>query len=182
MINRKSRANPQRNIIPGLRAKCRDGRHSECYSLHCTCSCHKIVDNPPAFVPPEMKKEELRQPQRLISPLKDIIDISSEVVDTSTDVLRDERNIGLARTVKGAIGELHVAAWLLQHGYEPYFPAPGRNAKDDMLAVHIATGKVCRVQVKTTEGNGEIPVAFSKGQVLAKVFLFYAPDDSGGAA
>lgn len=178
----KIRSKQQRAVIPGLRTKCAAKKHHECYSLHCICPCHlvkNVLENIEfksrcQNVPLEVRQE--------VSPLKDIINISSDVVDASQDVLRDGRQIGTARSVKGTIGELHVAAWLLQHGYEPYFPAPGRNAKDDMLAVHIATGKVCRVQVKATEGEGDIPIGFNKGQILAKVFLFYAPSDDGGAA
>ena len=50
----------------------------------------------------------------------------------------------------GTIGETYVALNLLERGYEPYMPLPGRSAKYDMLAYDTETGTVYPVSVKTS--------------------------------
>lgn len=56
----------------------------------------------------------------------------------------------------GTVGELYVALDLMERGFEPYLPVPGRSAPYDMLALDAKTGSVFPVSVKTRScDNGE---------------------------
>lgn len=73
----------------------------------------------------------------------------------------------------GTIGELHIAIDLMERGFEPYMPLPGRQAKHDMLAYDIETGAVYPVSVKTSSdenGNGSgDPHTARDGGIVATV-------------
>jgi hypothetical protein len=74
----------------------------------------------------------------------------------------------------GTIGEMYTALNLLERGYEPYMPLPGRVAKYDMLAHDIETGIIYPVSVKTsaspnahsTNGDG---AARHDGGIVARI-------------
>lgn len=95
------------------------------------------------------------KPVRDISSLHEhgsvIVPFDVGIVNGSVDLLQTAMQGKMRReltAVKGTIAELWLAMYLLRHGYEPYMPLPGRSARHDMLAVHRATNKVMRVQVR----------------------------------
>jgi len=82
-----------------------------------------------------------------------------------------KKSKGPENGVLGTIAELEVVKILLEHGYEPYLPLPGRAAaKIDMLAINMATGEVSRIQVKSSFTDSKSIVAqLSNGIILVSV-------------
>ena len=91
----------------------------------------------------------------------DIVPFDVAIASDSEDLLLRSMREGGGReesNAKGTIGELWLEMFLLRHGYEPYLPLPGRLAKHDMLAVHIESGKVVKIQVKSSVSPNTSPV------------------------
>lgn len=74
----------------------------------------------------------------------------------------------------GTVGELYVALDLIERGFEPYLPVPGRQAKYDMVAYNPENGIIYPVSVKTYAGTsknfaGHDGDALRDGGIVAKV-------------